>query len=344
MRPSHHLSKHFVGKTQQGLTLVELLVSLLLGAFMSLGMVGVYLDSKRNYAAEEEMARMQENGRYTLNMLKRELNMAGLFGGDLAAEEIPAPAIGTDCASGNWALDATNAIEFTNNHDSSSDPVTSNGTTLSCIDGSEIQPNTDVLAIKRTAGEPSLRSGAFSANFSASSDERWYMRVVNYGNEREWSKLAGADLEDPNGPYDPNDVDTELAYWEAYTRVYYIRNYAEDTTDGIPTLCVETLVGDDMVEQCLVEGIEEMQIEFGIDTDTDGVVNIYTDAPTAADMAGAIMARIYLLVRSTDEMIEYRNTKTYQLGRRTVNAKNDAYMRRVFTTTVQVRNAILPVG
>jgi hypothetical protein len=99
-----------------------------------------------------------------------------------------------------------------------------------------------------------------------------------------------------------------------------------------------------MTLRCLVEGIEEMQVEFGIDTDADGVANQYQAAPSSSDMANAVVARIYLLVRSIDELSGYQNTKTYQLGQRTVGARNDGYLRRVFSTTVQVRNAMLPVS
>ena len=329
---------------QAGLSLVELMVALLLGVVMSLGMAMVYLDAKRHYTIEEEMARLQENGRFTLNLLKRELNMAGLFGGSLGVDEIAAASISADCAGSSWALDASSAIEFSNDHDSSGNPVTVNGTTLTCIDGSEIQPNTDILSIKRTAGEPTLRDGSFSANFTASDDEQWYLRMVNYGNEMEWSKLASSELQDPNGPYDPNDADTALAYWAASAKIFYIRNYAEVTTDGIPTLCVDSLQGNEMVQRCLVEGIEEMHIEFGIDLDGDGVVNQYTNAPSAAQMNSAILAKVYLLVRSKTELNTLQDTKSYQLGQRSVAVKNDNFMRRVFTTTVQIRNAILPVS
>ena len=94
------------------------------------------------------------------------------------------------------------------------------------------------VAIKRTAGEPSLREGTFAADFTASDDDRWYLRILNYGNEMTWSMLAPSDLQDPNGPYDPSDTDNQLAFWEAYTKIFYIRNFAEDAADGIPTLCV----------------------------------------------------------------------------------------------------------
>lgn len=327
---------------QEGLTLVELMISLLLGVILSTGIVGVYLESKRNYAVEEEMARMQENGRFSINLLKRELNMAGLFGGSLEADEITAQAVSTDCAGSNWALDASEAIEFTNNHNSSASPTTINGTTLTCIDGNDIQPQTGVITIKRTSGEPAVKMGrgVWETNYTSSSDQKWFLQITNFGDGKNWSKLPTTTLDS----LDPNDPDVIEAYWLAYTKVFYVRKFSESASDGIPTLCVETLEGDDMVQRCLVEGIEELQIEFGIDSDSDGVVERYTSAPSSAQMSNAVIARVYLLVRSIDEMHDYTNTKTYQLGQRTIAAKNDGYLRRVFTTTVQVRNAILPIG
>jgi len=326
---------------QSGISLIEILVSLLLGMFLSAGIVVTYLESKRNYATEEEMARIQENGRYTLNLLKRELMLAGFFGGYLSPEEIAVSSVNSDCASTDWALNASNAIELTNNHDSNSAPVTNVGTSLSCLTGTEIQANTDVLSIKRTAGEPSLRNGVLADNYTASADQKWYLRIVDFGETLDWNKLAASDLQDPNGPAAPG---VNVSYWEAYSKVFYIRNYSDDPADGIPTLCVQSLEGDDMTAQCLVEGIEEMQLEFGIDTDLDGVANIYTAAPSSADMGNAVVARIYLLVRSIDTQAGYTNTKNYRLGQRTVAARNDGYLRRVFSTTVNIRNASLPVS
>jgi type IV pilus assembly protein PilW len=54
---------------EHGLSLVELLVSMLLGVFLSAVMVSAYLGAKRSYFHEEQVARMQEIGRYALRLL-----------------------------------------------------------------------------------------------------------------------------------------------------------------------------------------------------------------------------------------------------------------------------------
>lgn len=323
---------------QGGLSLVELLISILLGLVLIAGVIGVYLESKRNYAAEEEVARIQENGRFTLNLLQRELMMAGFFGGTLKAEDVAPVSVTTDCAAGDWALDPDVPLEFVNNHTGTSSPVTRNGTTLSCLGGGDIEPDTDVLTIKRTAGEPSLRRSVKAPGLGISNTQQWYLRYVNYGDDISWSKVSPAAITALASP------DPGLSYWETYTRVFYIRSYSETSGDGIPTLCEWALDADAMTSRCLVEGIEDLHIEFGIDSNADGVADRYLDNPTSAQIATAVVARVYLLVRSLQTVAGYQNTKTYQLGSKAVAAKNDGYLRRVFTTTVQIRNAILPIG
>jgi type IV pilus assembly protein PilW len=107
---------------------------------------------------------------------------------------------------------------------------------------------------------------------------------------------------------------------------------------------METLAGDQMTSRCLVEGVEDMQFEFGIDTDADGVPNQYKALPAGDEMRQAVTARIYLLLRSINLLSGYRDEKVYTLGQKTVGARHDAYLRRVFTSTVRIQNRIEPVG
>ena len=63
------------------LTLIELHISILLGSVLRLAISGVYLESVRNFTVENEMARLQENGRFSLNLMRREISQAGFFAG-----------------------------------------------------------------------------------------------------------------------------------------------------------------------------------------------------------------------------------------------------------------------
>jgi type IV pilus assembly protein PilW len=323
----------------RGLSLIELTVSLLLGSIFTLSIVGIYLHSKRHFAAEEALARMQENGRFSMNLMKRELMHAGFYAGRPGVGAMASAAISGDCTeTGNWALDPSRPLELLNEfNESSADSLrTINGTAISCLQAGEIAPGTDVISIKRTAGSSTVNNGEPVAG-AVVKNSQWYLRLADYGDNKSWhyhkeGGLPQADI----GPL--SDVD----YWEFYARIFYIRRFSQSPGDGIPSLCVEGLSGGStlgvMASRCVVEGVEDMQIEFGLDSDFDGVANQYKAAPLAAEIETAVAARIYLLLRSLSEIPGNESIRTYHLGSKTVT-RSDRFMRRLFTTTVQIRNS-----
>ena len=329
----------FDGASERGLTLVELMVSMLLGILLSGGMVGAYLTAKRNHYYDDQLARIQENGRYALRLLSRELSMTGFLGAVPALAGLSPATVFGDCSDHDWVLDPTNPLELVNDHAGDPVVVSLHDTPLTCLDGTSIVSNTDLISIKRTAAQASLRGGMPASNLTVSLTKKWYLRVDS-GREPAWEKLPAIDL------LDPARALPSLSYWEAVSRIFFVRRYSEtsDTGDGIPSLCMETLAGDAMTSRCLVEGVEDMQFEFGIDTDGDGVPNQYMDAPTSSDIKNAVTARVYLLLRSILPITGYRDEKTYALGRKLLPARRDAYLRRVFSSTIHLRNLIEPVG
>lgn len=335
----HRDTRQYCGPFAHGLSLVELLVSMLLGLILSAGIVSAYLGAKRNYFYEEQMARMQENGRYALRLLSRELIMAGFYGGIPALERIAPASVGTDCSDRDWVLDGTHPLELVNDYDGLSVPVSLHSTALTCLDSAAIALDTDLIAIKRTAAEASLRHGIPDPGLTVSTIENWYLRLTS-GEPPVWEKLRSIDL------LDRNIALPSLSYWEAISRIIFIRKYSDSGLEGddIPSLCMETLAGDAMTSRCLVEGVENMQLEFGIDTDADGVPNQYKSAPTGAEMQYAVAAKIHLLLRSISKISGHQDDKTYTLGQKILTAKHDAYLRRVVSTTVLFRNRIEPIG
>lgn len=320
-----------------GFTLVELLVSMLLGLLLIAGMVSAYLNASRHYAYEEQMARMQENGRYAMRVLSREFAMAGFYGGIPSGVGITAASVGTDCSAGDWALDARNPLDLINDYTGQSPPVSQHLTAFTCLDTSAIALNTDLVAIKRTAAEASLQRGIPAATLTSSTVDAWYLRVVS-GVTPAWEKLRPIDLRS-RGRALPS-----LSYWEAISRIIFIRSYSEELRDDIPSLCMETLAGDALTARCLVEGVENLQLEFGIDTDEDGIPNRYLAAPTAAEMEHAVAVKIHLLLRSIRTLSGHRDDKTYRLGAKVLPAAHDAYLRRVLSSTVLLRNHIAFTG
>lgn len=323
----------------QGFTLVELLVALVLGIMLSAGIANIYLQNARNYKQDEELARLQENARYALNLLKRELIMAGYVANIPHPSEVPQGSVANDCvASGNWALNLQGDVfEVINNYNAGSALETANGTTWNCLDSTTLVDGADLFSIKRTADRPTLENGVLTSGASAKA-EQWYLRSYNDDSSLGWTYVGAGESFDASDATAGSTVD----YWQYYSRIFFLRNHSRTNGDNIPSLCMASLKANAMASECLVEGIEDMQIEIGIDTNDDSVPDIFKNEPSAAEIAEAVVVRVYLLVRSVNSLPGYTNEKTYQLGGKAVDAKNDGYIRRVFSTSVQMRNAKLP--
>ncbi len=322
---------------QRGLSLVELLVSLLLGLLLAAGMVSAYLGAKRNAYFEDQQARMQENGRYAMRLLVRELEMAGFFGGVPDLGPVPPVPVGTDCSASDWALDGREPLELVNDYAPPAAPETLHRTALTCIEPTEITPGTDLIAVKRTAAQASLYHGVPAAALTPADTQRWFLRTV-VGVPDAWERLRPVDLRRPQR------AEPTHSYWEAVTRIFFVRPYSEAGGDSVPTLCMETLAGDGMTSRCLVEGVENLQLEFGIDSDGDGVPERYSAAPGAHDMRRVVAVKIHLLLRSIAGLTGYRDTRQYRLGRTQVRARGDSHLRRVVSSTVMLRNRHRPIG
>ena len=93
-----------------------------------------------------------------------------------------------------------------------------------------------------------------------------------------------------------------------------------------------------MITECLATGIENLQIEYGIDTRGDSNPNLFLANPTVAQMQGVVAARIFLLARTTDIDIRYENDKTYNISNAPAFQPDDSFHRRVFSTTVTIQN------
>ena len=65
---------------QAGVTLIELLVALAIGALLILGLVEVFSASRVAYQLSTGVARSQENGRFAIDILQRDIRMAGHAG------------------------------------------------------------------------------------------------------------------------------------------------------------------------------------------------------------------------------------------------------------------------
>ena len=92
---------------QRGISLVELMVAMVIGLILIAGVVKIFASNKQGYRTHEAMSRIQENGRYAMEILARNVRMAGFMGcGNL--DTIEPNVIANNPPSGG--LSASNAV------------------------------------------------------------------------------------------------------------------------------------------------------------------------------------------------------------------------------------------
>lgn len=69
-----------LNRYQQGLSIIELMIALLLGSLLTVGMVQIFTSNSQAFQMSEAVARTQEYGRIASEMLSREVRGAGYYG------------------------------------------------------------------------------------------------------------------------------------------------------------------------------------------------------------------------------------------------------------------------
>jgi type IV pilus assembly protein PilW len=87
----------------------------------------------------------------------------------------------------------------------------------------------------------------------------------------------------------------------------------------------------------LVEGIESMRILYGEDFSADGIASTYVTRDNVTDWANVVSVRVALLAQGQPESLDEAQNITYNLLGTPI-VRNDKTPRRVFTTTIPLRN------
>jgi len=305
------------------------MIAMLLSMALAAAIISVFVNNSYSFNQDENIGRMQDDARHALREIAFDLSMAGHY----ADLHIPSTVsydggltVGTDCGPAgevNWIYRATEAGTGNSLSITAIDNATNAAVTAahSCFLGGELLDGTDVVAIKRVAG---AEATTLSANGA-------YLRT----NGTVGVLFSGTA---PTAP--PVVVAPPRADWAFRPSIYYIRQFANAPGDNIPTLCRKVLLGSgpSMVTECLATGIENLQIEYGIDTSNNGSPNVYMSAPTLADLQNVVSARIHLLDRTTEIDVRHTNQKTFSIGNAPDYTPNDSFHRRVYSTTVAIQN------
>jgi type IV pilus assembly protein PilW len=299
---------------QAGFSLVEIMIATTLGLLLTSGVISVFISSKQAYNTNESIGRLQENGRLALFLIANDLRHANFWGPMLNVNDVVWPvglALTGPCAA--WAS------SFNDRFVATSEPGKSTALTTNCLTAEHIRDNTSAVAIKRVSQRPT--------DLGALSDNRIYLRAHSSDGE-----ILVKGTSAGNAP-----VLSGYANWDYQPRVYFIRAFSVTSGDNIPSLCL--VEGNpSMRTQCIVEGVESMHIEYGIDRMRNGVPDYFEANPTAAEAEDAVAIRLYLVVRDTEVDTSVTGSKTYRLGSKTVVTPDDHFRRAVFSTTVIPHN------
>ncbi|MBT8143820.1 MAG: PilW family protein, partial [Gammaproteobacteria bacterium] len=127
---------------------------------------------------------------------------------------------------------------------------------------------------------------------------------------------------------------------------YYVRpNTIND--DGVPSLRRRQLgTGPALTDQEIIPGVEDLQVQFGIDSDGNGTVDRYVNPDNAALNAGPVVraVRVWLRMRSESPEIGFTDTRTYTYADREYTpAADEADFRRLLVSrTIFLRNEAIP--
>lgn len=67
----------FAGRYQTGLTLLEIIIAMAIGLFLLAGLIQIFISTKQSYNVQDAVARIEENSRFALDTLSKNIRLAG---------------------------------------------------------------------------------------------------------------------------------------------------------------------------------------------------------------------------------------------------------------------------
>jgi type IV pilus assembly protein PilW len=335
----------------RGLTLVELLVAMGLGLVIITALVTLYANVTRS---NQEMAKTNlliENGRFAMQLLQEDVQLAGFWGplDPLEATAIPNPCL----AYASWGTGAARAT-YVNNLLAIAVQGYSDGSPYATCGGAlaNVVARSDVLFVRHAS------TCAVGAGCEGVGDTGPHIQVSGCRtdpSEPAYVVETTADMDARNPRIrrkgcggNANEVERR----RLVSHIYFVAN----NPAGVPTLMRMSYQNGAFGEaQPLVEGIEAFKVEYGVDElGTNGLPISATNPPdgntdryqscnaatpcTLAVLANAVTVKLHILARNLEPTVGYTDSKAYTVGPLAIAAANDRFKRHVFTTTVRLVN------
>jgi type IV pilus assembly protein PilW len=342
MQISQKLPKQMkYSRRHAGVTLIELMVALAIGSFLMIGAVTVFMQSRTTFRITESVARMQENARFVLDTMEPDLRMASYWGLTSRTNKVagragpadptpPGLGVGGQNCGANWVINLDAHVEGNNN-----------GYAWACAPfGGAAMPNADTLIVRRVSEDPIpvLQPDVMYIQSARFADSQIFVGTVVP------AAFAGA----PSATH------------QLMVNGYYVSQTSTLSTPAnqIPSLRIKTLTsvaggGPQIIDQEVLPGVEDMQVQFGVDTDvigaaTRGAVNRYVNpddpildptSPAFLPNAEVLAVRLWLRIRAEQIENGFVDATNYVYADQNIAPFNDAFRRIVVSKTVYLRNA-----
>jgi type IV pilus assembly protein PilW len=329
---------------QQGLSLIELMISITLGIVLMTGVVQMFITSRTTFSTQQAVSRVQESGRMAMEFMARDVRMAGYMGCSRHAE-------------------ITNGLASNSDHQFQFDASIQGFAAANNPLGVNVSaPGTDVLVVRRAseqqayimnatppnanmdvAGVPvnNCLSGICIGDAAIISDcvKGRLFRVTNLqGLGGGFTRIVHS----PGGPA-PSNVDTSLGGQEfgpgaEVLSVRTITYYVAASEVSPNTLSLWQNVSGVPAE--LVTGIQNMSLRYGEDTSNNGLPNEYREAGDVSNWGNVVSISIRLLVQSTEDNV-IPEPQPYSFAGIEYSSPadiGDRRLRQVFANTIAIRN------
>lgn len=326
-----------------GVTLIELMVAIAISLFMVAALVTLYVGNSTARSDLDRSSRQIENGRFAVDMMRDDIAMAGYYG-ELAPAEVAAFVEASPCTTTaslmGWSTTPTVQAPAPIQGPNSSGPVPAIPVAWGCGTLNQ-RADTGYLVVRRLLPNALASSAALSnTNYLQSNGCKIVTTPFIFAAGPGATNFT---LKDP-------DCVTGSAIREFQSRLYFVSDCGVcSPSDGVPTLKVRELSGNQIIERVIADGIEDLQFEYGLDTTGgggDGVVDSYVASVAATGWGNVVAVRIRLIARTTDASPGYVDSKTYDRGAlfaaASAPAGKENYKRRAFVTVVALPNVAGP--
>ncbi|CDH45107.1 PilW family protein [Candidatus Contendibacter odensensis] len=325
-------------RRQRGLSLVEILVALVISLFLIAGVIQLFISSKQTYRNYDALSRLQENGRFALEAMSRDIRMASFTGCPRINPNPVFPIAAhwlanvlTNNAATWWTNFGANSVMGLEGNQVFPDPNISFGTgsgdrvngtdatiliggggggySINAVDPSAAPPTLTL------AGVGNLGTGSILVICDAQQTSIFQVTglagtTVSVGGGAGapgncmsgWGSTMASDALNPcaGSPY---SYATNAIMTDFIPSAYYVGVSTSGTTYSLYRLQMQVTGATttaSMAAQELVEGVQDMQILYGEDTTNppDGVVDRYLNANNIANWNNVLSVRVNLLLVS----------------------------------------------